>query len=196
MNIDDLIKSIFLYEHDSGDPTEPNTPEQNGYMRGIAATLRYLGKRGVGPLDADAVRMKLGRWLTLLQDIVACATRNPPGLTAFNSPILQRAVQEIYLHNNPDAEDDEQARQRAIWLELSEAQKRPVTIVYKEQPSDEVSPLLKGALFGLRNCAESLEQDHLFFSTNGHPIRAKNALEAMRLVHNMIGEFELRLRSP
>lgn len=68
--------------------------------------------------------LKIARWMTLLQDIVECATNRPAQLTAFNSPLLQMAVEEIFIHNNPEAEDDGYAQRMAIWRDLAAKQKR------------------------------------------------------------------------
>lgn len=50
-----------------------------------------------------AARLKAVRLINLLGDIVNEATANPMALTAFNSPLLQRAALEVYEHNQEES---------------------------------------------------------------------------------------------
>lgn len=59
-------------------------------------------------------KLKLTRMVALAEDILHEAQNNPARLTAFNSPLLGLLMLEVYTHNNPELEqDDDIAKERA-----------------------------------------------------------------------------------
>lgn len=78
-----------------------------------------------------ALKQKINAWSVIMQDVVAIATANPASLAAFNSPILQLIVLELFIHNrgiDPKDMTDDDAVQLAIWQEAVQRQKHPLLI--------------------------------------------------------------------
>lgn len=68
--------------------------------------------------NEEAAKLDKIRLINLLGDIVNEASHHPARLTAFQSPLLQLASLEVYLHNNPqesrESYDDTFARLRSL----------------------------------------------------------------------------------